>query len=200
MTVDKMPLSEHIPDSSDDPASSIIGRVPDMGFPGLEIDLDVEDDSLALPHRPLCDGLCRALLQSEGMPQDIVGELYIRIVDNDKMQTLNRDHRGKDKPTNVLSFQAVDTDDLPDAIAMAAAGGPPVMLGDIIVAAPVVLAEATEQNKLPVHHFSHLMIHGLLHLLGHDHMEDEEAEIMENKERAVLAGLGIDDPYAAEKI
>lgn len=200
MTVAKMPVNERISDPSDEPASSIIGRAPETVFPGLEIDVDVEDDSLALPYRPLCESLCCALLQSEHWSSNVVGELYIRIVDNDEMQTLNRDHRGKDKPTNVLSFQAIDTDDLPDAITLAASGGPPIMLGDIIVAAPVVLVEAAEQNKLPVHHFSHLMIHGLLHLLGHDHMEDEEAEIMENKERAVLAGLGIDDPYATGKI
>ena len=194
-----MPANERIADPSDDPASSIIGRAPKTVFPGLEIDLDVEDDSLGLVYEPLCESLCCALFQAEGFSPDIVGELYIQIVDNDVMQTLNRDHRGKDKPTNVLSFQAIETEDLDQALALAATGGPPLMLGDIIVAAPMVLAEAMEQEKLPVHHFSHLLIHGLLHLLGHDHMEDEEAEVMENKERVVLAGLGIDDPYATEK-
>ncbi len=197
MTVGNMSISAGISETPDDPASSIIGRAPRKAYPDLEIDIDVEDASLALPFDDLSVSLCAALFAAEGLSSDIAGELYIRIVDNDEMQALNRDHRGKDKPTNVLSFQAVETDAMEQAIALAASGGPPLMLGDIIVAAPVVLAEAAEQNKLPVHHFSHLLIHGLLHLLGYDHMEDEEAEIMENKERAVLAGLGIDDPYAA---
>lgn len=166
-------------------------------LPGLDLDIDIVDRLLGDELFDLVKALVFALLKQEGVPDEIVSELYVRIVSNDEMQALNRDHRGKDKPTNVLSFQAIETDLLPQAIESAATGGPPLMLGDIIVAAPVVIDEASAQNKHPIHHFSHLIIHGLLHLLGHDHMEDEEAEFMEAKERAVLAGLGIDDPYAA---
>lgn len=192
-----MPTQTSIQDPHEDPASSIIGRVSRDVFPGLELDVDVIDPQLGENLVDLVQALTSTLLTHEAISNNTVGELYVRIVDNDEMQALNRDHRGKDKPTNVLSFQAVETDFIPQMLESAAAGGPPIMLGDIIIAAPVVMAEASEQNKHPIHHFSHLVIHGLLHLLGHDHMEDEEAEFMEAKERAVLEGLGIDDPYAA---
>lgn len=192
-----MPTQTTIQDPLDDPASSIIGRAPQGVLPGLDLDIDIDDTLLGDDLFDLIEALVSALLKHEDVSEATMGELYVRIVSNDEMQALNRDHRGKDKPTNVLSFQAIETDLLPQAIESAATGGPPLMLGDIIVAAPVVIDEASAQNKHPVHHFSHLIIHGLLHLLGHDHMEDEEAEFMEAKERAVLAGLGIDDPYAA---
>ncbi len=192
-----MPVQTSIQGPAEDPASSIIDRAPQGVFPGLDLDVDIMDPLLGDDLFALIEALTFALLDHERVADATVGELYVRIVANDEMQTLNRDHRGKDKPTNVLSFQAIETDLLPNALIGAAKGGPPVMLGDIIIAAPVVVDEAQAQNKLPLHHFAHLIIHGLLHLLGHDHMEDEEAEIMEEKERAVLAGLGINDPYAA---
>lgn len=192
-----MPKQNSILDTGDDPASSIIGRAPMGAYPGLDVDVDVIHTGLGTDLSDLVEGLVCALLKSENISASTAGEVYVRIVDNDEMQALNRDHRGKDKPTNVLSFQSVSTDDLPAALADATKGGPPIILGDIIIAVPVVIKEAAEQAKDPIHHFSHLIIHGLLHLLGHDHMEDEEAEIMEAKERAVLDGLGIDDPYAA---
>lgn len=192
-----MPVQPTIPETLDDPASSIIDRAPQGVFPGLDIDVDIIDPLLGEELHELIEALVFALLKHEGISEATMGELYVRVVANEEMQSLNRDHRGKDKPTNVLSFQAVETDYLSQALEGAAAGGPPIMLGDIIVAAPVVAEEAGAQNKHSVHHFAHLVIHGLLHLLGHDHMEDEEAEFMEAKERAVLADLGINDPYAA---
>lgn len=111
-------------------------------------------------------------------------ELAIRIVDLDEGRALNSDYRGKDYATNVLSFPA----ELPTGLALP-------LIGDLAICAPVVLREAAEQGKLPRDHWAHLTIHGVLHLLGYDHVEDGEAEAMETLETRILAGLGIADPY-----
>jgi probable rRNA maturation factor len=112
-------------------------------------------------------------------------ELAIRIVDVDEGRALNRDYRGKDYATNVLSFPA----ELPPGVALP-------LIGDLAICAPVVLREAAEQAKLPRDHWAHLTIHGVLHLLGYDHIDDAEANVMEALETRILAGLGIADPYA----
>ncbi|MFA6231296.1 MAG: rRNA maturation RNase YbeY [Rhodanobacter sp.] len=112
-------------------------------------------------------------------------ELSIRIVGIDEGRALNRDYRGKDYATNVLSFPA----GLPPGIDLP-------LIGDLAICAPVVLREAAEQSKLARDHWAHLTIHGVLHLLGHDHVEDAEAERMERLETRILAALGIADPYA----
>ncbi len=112
-------------------------------------------------------------------------ELAIRIVDVDEGRALNRGYRGKDYATNVLSFQV----ELPPGSSLS-------LIGDLAICAPVVLREAAEQGKPPRDHWAHLTIHGVLHLLGHDHVDDRDAEAMEALEIRILAGLGIDDPYA----
>ena len=112
-------------------------------------------------------------------------ELAIRIVGLEEGQALNRDYRGKDYPTNVLSFPA----ELPPGVALP-------LIGDLAICAPVVQREAAEQGKSARDHWAHLTVHGVLHLLGHDHLEDAEAEAMEALETRILAGLGIADPYA----
>jgi probable rRNA maturation factor len=112
-------------------------------------------------------------------------ELAIRIVDADEGRALNRDYRGKDYATNVLSFPA----ELPPGVALP-------LIGDLAICAPVVLREAAEQGKLARDHWAHLTVHGVLHLLGYDHIEDSEAQAMEALETRILAGLGIADPYA----
>ena len=101
------------------------------------------------------------------------------------MQELNREYRGKDYPTNVLSFPC--DWDLPEE---------PRLLGDVVIAAAVVNREAKEQKKTMEAHWAHIVIHGFLHLLGYDHIEDADAEKMENTERNILAQLGYADPYA----
>ena len=120
-------------------------------------------------------------------------ELTIRIVDEAEGRDLNRDYRGKDYATNVLSFPA-DPPEGPD--------GEPLLdiplLGDLVICAQVVEREAAEQGKSPQAHWAHLVIHGCLHLLGYDHLEDAEAEEMEGLERQLLAELGHPDPYADE--
>ena len=110
----------------------------------------------------------------------------------------NAAYRAKDKPTNVLSFPMVEADLLP---AMTSCGGGEILLGDIVLAQGVCAAEAADKHiPVPVH-ASHLVVHGMLHLLGYDHEDgDAEAEAMEAIERAALASLGIADPYALNEV
>ncbi|MDR9406810.1 MAG: rRNA maturation RNase YbeY [Spiribacter sp.] len=112
-------------------------------------------------------------------------ELAIRVVDRAESQQLNRDYRGKDAPTNVLSFAA----ELPDGVELA-------LLGDLVICAAVVAEEAREQGKTELAHWAHLTVHGTLHLLGFDHISSVDAKRMEAEERQVLADLGYENPYA----
>lgn len=105
--------------------------------------------------------------------------INIRIVDEAESATLNSQWRGKDGPTNVLSFPA----DVPG------------FLGDVVLCAPVVITEAVAQNKAPQDHWAHLTVHGVLHLMGFDHQSPSEAEIMETHEVRILQALGINHPY-----
>lgn len=111
-------------------------------------------------------------------------ELSLRIVDTEEIIQLNSDYRGKACATNVLSFPA----DLPPELELP-------LLGDIAICAPVVAREAAEQHKPAQAHWAHMVVHGTLHLLGYDHIDDDEAETMEALERQLLAGLGYPDPY-----
>jgi len=117
--------------------------------------------------------------------QKAAGELCIRIVSEQESQTLNREYRGKDRPTNVLSFPF----EVPPGI-------PVSLLGDLVICAEVVAREAQEQHKPVQDHWAHMVVHGTLHLLGFDHINDEEAEEMEALERTLLAQMDIADPYA----
>ena len=117
-------------------------------------------------------------------------DLAIRIVGEDEGRALNRDYRGKDYATNVLSFPG----ELPPEVKLPKGVTMP-LLGDIVLCAPVVAREAAEQAKPVAHHYAHLTVHGVLHLLGMDHQDEREAACMERLERDILAELGIDDPY-----
>ena len=118
-------------------------------------------------------------------------EISIRLTSDAEVHALNLQWRGKDKPTNVLSFPMLDAGEL---AGLGAAQGE-VMLGDIVLALGVCQAEAAEKD-IPVEaHTTHLIVHGTLHLLGYDHGSDDDAETMEATERRVLAGLGLHDPY-----
>jgi len=126
---------------------------------------------------------------------DRIGALSIQIVDRDESHALNLQYRGKDKPTNVLSFPAD-----PDLAELADEGLPvETELGDLVICAPVVAEEAIAQGKTARAHWAHMVVHGCLHLLGYDHENDAEADIMEQRERDILAGLGFADPYAIEE-
>lgn len=111
-------------------------------------------------------------------------ELTIRLVQLEESQELNFAYRGKDKPTNVLSFPFEAPPEVPIEL-----------LGDLVICAPVVNQEAIEQHKNAEAHWAHMVVHGCLHLLGFDHIKDDEAEIMENLERQIMASLGFPDPY-----
>ena len=115
-------------------------------------------------------------------------EVTIRIVDNEESQQLNNDYRGKNKPTNVLSFPF----EVPEGIELD-------LLGDLIICKQVVEHEAQEQQKALTAHWAHMVIHGTLHLLGYDHIIDEEAEEMEGLETEIMLELEFEDPYITEK-
>ncbi len=115
-------------------------------------------------------------------------EITIRVVSDDESRQLNSDYRGKDKPTNVLSFPF----EMPDMIPVEALSN---YLGDLAICEAVLIQEAREQAKPYHHHYAHLLIHGLLHLLGFDHIEPSDAEQMEALEICVLEKLNIANPY-----
>jgi probable rRNA maturation factor len=134
----------------------------------------------------------RAIEAAVGIADADVGEaeLAVMLTDDAGIRTLNRNWRGIDKPTNVLSFPALQP---------TGSGGPdeaPRMLGDIAIAYETMRREADDEQKPFDHHLSHLAIHGFLHLMGYDHETDDDAEAMETLEQEILAQLGIPDPYA----
>jgi probable rRNA maturation factor len=126
-----------------------------------------------------------ALARCDAPPAAIVD---ITLADDDTQQALNRNWRGKDAPTNVLAFSAADP-------ASPAPAGAPLLLGDVVLAFETVRREAAEQQKPLADHLRHLVVHGVLHLLGYDHAEPAAAEAMEAREIAILAELGVPNPY-----
>lgn len=116
-------------------------------------------------------------------------EVSLVLADDGTVRGLNRDWRGQDKATNVLSFAALDDEDEPRP------AGAPLLLGDVVLAWETTAREAAEQDKPLADNLGHLVVHGVLHLLGFDHEDDDEAQEMEGVETAVLAALGIPDPY-----
>jgi probable rRNA maturation factor len=118
----------------------------------------------------------------------------VKLSDNAEVHALNLEWRDKDKPTNVLSFPMLDDEEL-DALLAGTYDAPEIMLGDIILAYEICAAEAEEKNIPVAHHATHLVIHGMLHLLGHDHIEEDEAEAMEALEVKALASIGLHNPY-----
>lgn len=121
--------------------------------------------------------------------------LTIRVVGAPESRRLNRDWRGKDKPTNVLSFPGLPEQGLTNIPVAADDGALP--LGDLAICAPVVAREAREQGKILHAHWAHMVVHGVLHLLGYDHENDRDADVMEGIEIGILARLGYPDPYAS---
>ncbi|WP_029133226.1 rRNA maturation RNase YbeY [Sedimenticola selenatireducens] len=148
----------------------------------LEVQRVVEDDGIpgAMQFQSWAEAALNGRLDQ--------AELVVRIVDREESRQLNREYRGKDKPTNVLSFPfeapAVVESDL---------------LGDLVICAPVVTEEALAQDKPPQAHWAHLLVHGVLHLLGFDHINEQEAEVMEGLEVEILESLGFPDPYQSER-
>lgn len=158
-------------------------------------DWDSSTDWTALAERAV-----RAAIAASNLPglidSPVDVELSVRFTDDSEVRALNAEWRGKDKPTNVLSFPMI----APPLLGAIAAGGEGVaLLGDIVLARETCAREAGEKPVAMIDHASHLVVHGTLHLLGYDHEEgDAEAEAMESVERAALASLGIADPYLTE--
>lgn len=145
------------------------------------IDLQVATQQSTIPAQAQIQQWLDLCFTQLHIPQ---AEITIRVVDCAESQQLNRDYRGKDKPTNVLSFPF----EAPPGIDLD-------LLGDLVVCAPVVADEAAQQHKKEIDHWAHMILHGTLHLLGYDHIDDAEAQEMETLEIALLAKLEIDDPY-----
>jgi probable rRNA maturation factor len=148
----------------------------------VEIDLQNDEDIVNVPDPSLFQKWVEASLQQSYVRL----EQSIRIVDEDESRTLNRDYRSQDKPTNVLSFPAeaseyLDYDNL----------------GDLVICAKVVEQEAEQQSKSLLAHWAHMVVHGMLHLQGFDHLNDEQAEKMESLEIEILATLGQTNPYSS---
>lgn len=147
----------------------------------IELDLQIASSATVLPSHADFLTWCGLALRQRTAPS----ELTIRLVDSAEGLELNSTWRGKDYPTNVLSFPA----DIPEGLLDIA------LLGDLVICVPVVEQEAAEQGKTLTAHWAHLVMHGCLHLLGYDHIDDAEAEEMEALERQLLAEIGHPDPY-----
>ena len=150
----------------------------------VELDLQLASQAPA-PSQTMFQRWCETALAHRSGDS----ELTVRLVDEAEGRELNHTYRHKDYATNVLSFPADVPDDMLDI----------PLLGDLVICIPVVEREAAEQHKTSEAHWAHLVIHGCLHLLGYDHIEDEEAEEMEALERTLLAQLGHPDPYADDE-
>lgn len=163
--------------------------------------IHVEADAAGWPDATdwakLADGAVRAAIAHSPEKGMIAGaatiEVSVKFTSDEEVQTLNRDYRRKDAPTNVLSFPMVQAD-LLDAVDQNSDDGE-VLLGDIVLAHGVCVREAAEKGVTVEAHAAHLLVHGTYHLLGYDHMSDADADEMEQAEREALAALGIADPY-----
>jgi len=147
---------------------------------GIDIDVQYALSAAGVPDAALIRQWATRVLQEQAAP----AELLVRIVDEAEITALNRQYRGKDGPTNVLSFPS----DLPEEVGS-------MLIGDIVLCAPVIASECVMQGKAQDAHWAHLVIHGVLHLLGFDHESDDEAQRMEASEIRLLADLGFEDPY-----
>jgi probable rRNA maturation factor len=155
--------------------------------PALTVDVTIAADAW-LRALPDAEAAVRAAAEAAWASSGAAGnaaEDSVLLANDETVRALNRRHRGIDRPTNVLSFP----------IGTAPAGGLPRMLGDVVLADGVLLREARDQGKTALEHLSHLVVHGVLHLLGYDHEADPEADTMEALEVRALATLGIPNPY-----
>jgi probable rRNA maturation factor len=155
----------------------------------LYVDLQLACESEhALPELHQLEQWVEATLNTASEQPLEIAELTVRIVDSEESQQLNAQYREKDKPTNVLTFPFQN----PPGITLP-------LLGDLVICKSVVENEAQEQQKQLLSHWAHMIIHGTLHLLDYDHIEDDEAEMMESIETKLMIELGFSDPYLSEK-
>ena len=158
--------------------------------PNVSVDVQLACDDADIPAAANIQDWIARTLTAVSDKVEFETEVSVRVVGADEMRTLNKDYRHKDKPTNVLSFPAGELAGLPEE-----AGRP---LGDIIICASVVRDEAQAQKKALADHWGHLLVHGMLHLLGFDHIKDSEAINMERLETSILADAGVADPYRVQ--
>ncbi|PCJ60781.1 MAG: rRNA maturation RNase YbeY [Rhodospirillaceae bacterium] len=158
--------------------------------PPLEVDVAILDARWGHAVPDIETVIRRAALAALGanVPPVCAGEISLALVNDGEIRRLNRDYRQQDRPTNVLSF--------PGEAVATKQGASPAMLGDVVIAFETVSAEADAQGKSLTDHLCHLVVHGVLHLLGYDHVAPAAADEMEGLEREVLGRLGISDPYA----
>ena len=152
------------------------------------VDVQVACDDPEIPEPTEIAGWIRAAIAAAGTTRTGPAEVSVRIVDAAEIQALNASYRRQDRPTNVLSFPAEGA---------VQPGDEPLLLGDVVVCAPVVRAEAEEQGKSLANHWAHMLVHGTLHLLGYDHEADSDAARMEGLEATILEAHGIANPYAS---
>jgi len=152
--------------------------------PVHEVEVQTVVDAAGLPDADQIRAWVGAALNDREQPWEIV----VRIVGEAEIQDLNKRFRHRDRPTNVLSFPSAPAGWVDD-------GQEPTLLGDLVICALVVRREAAEQGKTLDAHFAHMVVHGVLHLLGHDHLDDDEAAEMEAAECRILQTLGFADPY-----
>jgi probable rRNA maturation factor len=167
--------------------SAAAGRgqgMPDLLRAPLTIDVRVADRGWQALLGPDAEAFVARVLKAAGRQCGRAGEVAVLLTDDAEMRTLNRTWKSKDKPTNVLSFPA------PEGFGS---------LGDIALGLETIRAEAETQSKTLEDHTAHLLVHGYLHLLGMDHIHDDDAQAMEARERAILADLGVADPYADDQ-
>lgn len=147
----------------------------------------LSDASVRIPSVAQLNHWSRAVFEHEYLQ---AAEITLRLVDQAEMQALNLQFRGKNKPTNVLSFPA----HVPNEVTLEIP-----FLGDIILCVPVIQQEAKEQNKYEEAHWAHMVAHGILHLLGYDHVNENDAQRMEEKEILILKHLHFDNPYQGDE-
>ncbi|MGH1404378.1 MAG: rRNA maturation RNase YbeY [Alphaproteobacteria bacterium] len=156
----------------------------------FHIDIDIRDQNW-IKHIPSIEEDTHSIIQrilTEQLPSTEHVEISIVLTDNPFIQKLNHQYRNKDKPTNVLSFPQTEADEMNTPF-------PFISLGDIIVAFETIQNEASEQNKTIKNHYTHMLVHGCLHLLHYDHETEEDAKEMEALETQILDHLGIKNPY-----
>jgi probable rRNA maturation factor len=149
-----------------------------------EFEIQRATTSINSPH----DDQFQIWINAIDVQQDKIFALSIRIVDEPEARQFNREYRNRDYATNVLSFPVELPEGLPAEVRQ-------TQLGDLLICAPVVAREAREQKRPQANHWAHLTVHGILHLLGYDHQEDDQAIVMESLEIKILNKLGISDPY-----
>jgi len=159
-------------------------KTMNKAIPAANIVIDIQVASKA--EMPTQEMLCHYARQALYMEKVSTAELTLRLVDEAEMQALNTQYRGRAKPTNVLSFPS----EFPEEIVQ-----PVPFLGDVVLCTPVVSQEAWLAGLPMQAHYAHMVVHGILHLLGFDHIEEKEAIIMEKKESVILSALGFPDPY-----